>query len=616
MPDIHVLDAATIDQIAAGEVVERPSSVVKELVENSIDAGATIINVQIMDGGTSLIRVADNGEGIARDSVPVAFLRHSTSKIEDADDLTRISSLGFRGEALASIAAVSKVEMTTKRSEAEAAVLYRIEGGREKSITETGASDGTSICIRHLFYNVPVRRKFLKTPMSEAVHIYDTITHLALSHPSVAMTLVSNGQEKLRTTGNGNLTEMITRIYGAQIAREMLPVDTERDGVHVRGMIGSPAVSRGTRAFETFFINNRYIRSNILTKALEEAYRGYTMQHRFPICVLYIEIDPAEIDINIHPTKSEVRFQTPAAVSAVISDICSQTLKTRGLVPQVAPPTPEPVREISKPKPSGDSKLDYYMNQMRDRVMAYHEAQKAAEPATVEHEDNIAEQTRDITVPDLNEKQQTAGEQIALFSEEALKKEESHRYTIIGQLFGTYWLIESDQTLYIIDQHAAHEKVLFEQTMKRLKDREFTSQNVSPPIVLELTPGEELVLKENAEAFERIGYRIEPFGAGTYAVTSVPDNLFGVADQTLLKEMLTAMTEMSANQTPDMILERVASLSCKAAVKGNTTMDRSQMDDLIRRLFELDNPYHCPHGRPTMIAMTRYEIDKKFKRIV
>ena len=630
MTRIHLLDEATVDKIAAGEVVERPASVVKELVENSIDAGASVVRVEISDGGIAMIRVTDNGGGIDPESVPMAFLRHATSKIDCVDDLLSLHSLGFRGEALASIAAVAKVELVTKTADSAYAVRYCIEGGEEKRNEKTGAPEGTSITIRQLFYNVPVRRKFLKTPVSEALRVHEIMTDLALSHPAISFTFVTNGQVKLTTSGKGSTLEAVSRIYGHEFGREMLEVNASAGGMNLSGYIGSPALSRGNRGFETFFVNGRHVDLKTGSKAIEEAYRGYTMQHRFPVCVLYLQIPPGMVDMNIHPAKSRVRLVDREGVFNLICTACLGVLQNRGRVPQVRLSEPvtyqKKAEEIQKssalreqPAPAGerqpagdarDKRLQFFMDQMRDRVMNYHGIDQPAK--TGERERSAQEQSTEKT-----DEQVQAEEQISLFQNETQVDRTDRRYQLIGQLFDTYWLVESDETLYIVDQHAAHEKVLYEQTMQRLRNKEFTSQMVSPPIVLNVTPREESVLKERMEELERIGFCIEPFGDKTYAVTGVPDNLYNVAQERLLREILDEEAGFSGRVSqPDVVLERIASLSCKAAIKGNTRMDAEQMNELLRRLFALDNPYHCPHGRPTMIAMSHRELDKKFKRIV
>ncbi len=606
MSAIHLLDAATIDKIAAGEVVERPASVVKELVENAIDAGASVIQIEITDGGIQLIRVTDNGSGIDHDDIPTAFLRHATSKIENADDLMRLHSLGFRGEALASIAAVSKTEMISKTADCDYAVCYRIDGGVEVSCEKTGAPNGTSVTVRQLFYNVPVRRRFLKTPVSEAVRVHEIVMNQAMSHPEISFSFVTNGQVKIHTSGSGDVLETATRVYGIEFGREMLPVSAETEGLTISGYIGSPALSRGNRKFETFFVNGRSVSSETAQKALEEAYRGYTMQHRFPVCVLYLQIAPDAVDMNIHPTKSRVRLADRISVYQMVYSACLQTLKTGGRVPTLTVEEPAEQNEKRIEQKEND-KLDYFMNQMRERVMAYHHEEVPKAKAKPDTE----------VVKKIIKEQREADGQISLFQHNARVDQTNRRYHLIGQLFDTYWLVESDETLYIVDQHAAHEKVLYEQTMESLRNKEYTTQMVSPPIIMNVSEREEQVLKDRLSDLERIGYEIEPFGDHSWAVTGVPGNMFSIAQETLLRELIDDLSEdLPAKAAPDVILEYIASASCKAAIKGNTVMNADQMNGLLVKLFALDNPFHCPHGRPTMIAMTHRDLDKKFKRIV
>mgnify|MGYP005754777187 FL=1 len=682
MPHIQVLDQITIDKIAAGEVIERPASVVKELVENAIDAGADSITVEIRDGGISFIRVADNGCGIPRDEVRKAFLRHSTSKIRNVEDLTAITSLGFRGEALSSIAAVTKTELVTKTEDDEFGTRYVIEGGKELSLEDTGASDGTSFVVRQLFYNVPARRKFLKTPMTEAGHVQDLMTRLALSHPEVGFLFLNNGQEKLRTSGNKKLKDVIYNVYGRDVAANLLEIDYEKNGLGISGYLGKPVITRGNRNFENFFVNGRYIKSPMISKSLEDAYRDFSMQHKFPFAVLHFHVKGDEVDINVHPTKMELRFQRQQEVYNTVFEGVHRTLLEPELIQKAEIPepvslsgqtenrspfllkpkgvreTPEGVREISgavpaqsdrqeeteKQVPGADSAArdeEYFIRKMRERVMAYHQRSSSAEvPANGELFRSRKEQTERIRkqvhspdspenkeVPELNEKSESLRKpereteekpvQLDLFEENFLKRDVRAEYRLIGQVFETYWLVEYRDSLYIIDQHAAHERVLYEKTLKGMKNREFTSQYLSPPIILSLSMQEAEVLTEHMDRFARIGFEIEPFGGEEFAVRAVPDNLFGIAKKDLLIEMLDGLSDgLTTSMTPELIDEKVASMSCKAAVKGNNKLSAQEMDALIGELLTLDNPYHCPHGRPTIIAMTKRELEKKFKRIV
>ena len=665
MQHIQVLDQVTIDKIAAGEVIERPASIVKELVENAIDAGATHVTIEIEEGGISLIRITDDGSGIMKEDIRNAFLRHSTSKIRNVEDLLHITSLGFRGEALSSIAAVTKVEVITKTKEAILGTRYVIEGGQELSLDEAGSSDGTTFIIRQLFYNVPARRKFLKTAMTEAGHVQDLLIRLALSHPEVAFRFLNNNQEKLRTSGSGKLKDVIYNIYGRDVASNLLELDYRQGGIHITGYLGKPLITRGNRNFETFFVNGRYVKSTMISRAVEDAYKDFMMQHKFPFVVLHFQVDTETVDVNVHPTKMELRFQNQQEVYKTVFEAIHRQLLEPELIPQVEVPEPltSPVQEKKK-TPSPDLKLvrraipsdskeaavsiattpidsaaqtvpepvkeephneDYFIRKMRERVMSYHNRNSSAEVKDQkkifrpeEQKKRIQTSVREATTYKVNETSVVQKpEQLNLFEEKLLKREVRAEYRLIGQVFDTYWLVQFQDNLYIIDQHAAHERVLYERTLKEMKNREFTSQYLSPPIILTLSMQEAELLKTHKERFERIGFEIEPFGGEEYAIRAVPANLFSIAKKELFMEMLDNLADgLSTNMTPDIIDEKVASMSCKAAVKGNNRLSAQEVDALIGELLELENPYHCPHGRPTIIAMSKKELEKKFKRIV
>lgn len=665
MQHIQVLDQVTIDKIAAGEVIERPASIVKELVENAIDAGATHVTIEIEEGGISLIRITDDGSGIMKEDIRNAFLRHSTSKIRNVEDLLHITSLGFRGEALSSIAAVTKVEVITKTKEAILGTRYVIEGGQELSLDEAGSSDGTTFIIRQLFYNVPARRKFLKTAMTEAGHVQDLLIRLALSHPEVAFRFLNNNQEKLRTSGSGKLKDVIYNIYGRDVASNLLELDYRQGGIHITGYLGKPLITRGNRNFETFFVNGRYVKSTMISRAVEDAYKDFMMQHKFPFVVLHFQVDTETVDVNVHPTKMELRFQNQQEVYKTVFEAIHRQLLEPELIPQVEVPEPltSPVQEKKK-TPSPDLKLvrraipsdskeaavsiattpidsaaqtvpepvkeephneDYFIRKMRERVMSYHNRNSSAEVKDQkkifrpeEQKKRIQTSVREATTYKVNETPVVQKpEQLNLFEEKLLKREVRAEYRLIGQVFDTYWLVQFQDNLYIIDQHAAHERVLYERTLKEMKNREFTSQYLSPPIILTLSMQEAELLKTHKERFERIGFEIEPFGGEEYAIRAVPANLFSIAKKELFMEMLDNLADgLSTNMTPDIIDEKVASMSCKAAVKGNNQLSAQEVDALIGELLELENPYHCPHGRPTIIAMSKKELEKKFKRIV
>lgn len=641
MSKIQVLDQITIDKIAAGEVIERPASVIKELVENAIDAGATAITTEIKDGGISLIRITDNGCGISQEEVPLAFLRHSTSKIRTVEDLTTVASLGFRGEALSSIAAVSQVELITREKSAVLGTCYQIDGGVEKMLEETGAKEGTTFLVRNLFYNTPARRKFLKTAMTEASHVNELMMRMALSHPEISFQFINNGQTKLHTSGNGKLKDAIYQIFGREIAANLVPVEAVAAGVKVTGYLGKPVISRGNRNYEIYYINGRYVKSNIIAKAIEDGYKDFTMQHKYPFTVLHFEIDGERIDVNVHPTKMELRFSNQQQVYDFVYQAIKDAFHKKEFIPKVelpeskpelmkvekpivtpvvkvekpsvAPPA-KPVSKMIDPPVKTEKNLDYFMQKMKERVTSYHNQNSRAEVAGKSSIFKEKEQVNRIREAVNYGKKP---EQLSLFEEKLLTPEAVKQHRIIGQLFDTYWLIEFQEQLYIIDQHAAHERVLYEKTLAGMKTREFTSQYISPPIVLNLTMQEEQLLNEHMEVFSKIGFEIEAFGGTSYAVRAVPDNLFSIAKKELFIEMLDQLSEgISSSLAPDLIAEKIASMSCKAAVKGNARLSYPEIERLIRDLLKLDNPYHCPHGRPTIIAMTKRELEKKFKRII
>lgn len=628
---IAVLEKSTIDKIAAGEVVERPSSVVKELVENAIDAGASAITVEIKDGGKSYIRITDNGCGIPEDELSVAFMRHSTSKLRDASELADIHTLGFRGEALSSISAVSRVEMITKPADTLMGVRYVIEGSKEVSLDKIGAPDGTTIMVYQLFFNTPARKKFLKTDTTEASYISELMERLALSHPDISFCFISNKKEKIHTSGNGNLMDTIYQIYGRQIASNLLAVEKETDLLKVSGFIGNSNVARGNRSLENFYINGRYIKSPLLSKSVEEGYVGYLMQHQYPFCVLMITTKEASVDVNVHPTKQEVRFDDEMAIADIFKSLIFERLYQREDIAEVTldenvqaaslrkttendatdPGSesitcePESKKEETiievAPEPFEKSRLE----KMRQKITAQIHADT---PYERKYQEYYQEKEKE---QDQSREEKVTYEQTSFLSEQARAK---HR--IIGQVFDTYWLIEHDNKLYIIDQHAAHEKVLFERMMKQLQNKEMTTQYVSPPIIVSLTRAEQDILKRYEEVFSELGYVISSFGGNEFAIEGVPGNLFSFDVKEFFMELLASCGELKGNDGHDMIVEKVASMSCKAAVKGNNRLSYPEIEELLDELLSLENPYHCPHGRPTIIAMTKYELEKKFKRIV
>lgn len=618
MPNIAILNQETIDKIAAGEVVERPCSVVKELVENAIDAGSTAITVEIKEGGISFIRITDNGCGIERDQVAVAFYRHSTSKIRSAEDLLTVKSLGFRGEALSSISAVARVELITKTYDELTGTRYVIEGSKELSNEEIGAPDGTTFIVKDLFYNVPARRKFLKTAQTEGSYISDMVEKLALSHPDISFKFINNNQTKLHTSGNGNRKDIIYHIFGREISSSLLEVKHECEYFKVEGFIGKPVITRGNRNYENYFINGRYVKSNILSRAIEEAYKSFLMQHQYPFTVLYFTF-LSELDVNVHPTKMELRFDNNNEIYVELCDTIYAILSHKEMIPEVpVDSTPAPkkiVHEYKEPIPEPFEKRrinevraaesrSVYGQSVTSTVKNY----SATEPAAKAPETSTAYEPAHVVTGT----QQTLGDYDKVFLTESAKKQ----FSIIGQLFKTYWLIEFEDKLYIIDQHAAHEKVLYEKTMARLANKDFTSQRISPPIVMTLDARESEMLEKYRPQIEQFGYEVEHFGGKEYMISAIPDNLFNIDMKDLFIEMLDDFSNSTGRQTPDIITEKVASMSCKAAVKGNDKLTLPEINKLIDELLSLDNPYNCPHGRPTIISMSKYEIEKKFKRIV
>ena len=595
---IHVLSQNTINQIAAGEVVDRPSSVVKELVENAIDAGSSAITVEIKDGGISFIRITDNGCGIAPEDVKLAFLRHSTSKIKDAADLVSISSLGFRGEALSSISAVSQVELITKTKDTLSGIHYEISGGEEKKIEEVGAPEGTTFIVRNLFYNTPARRKFLKTAATEGGYISSLMEQLAMSHPDISFRFIQNGQQKLYTSGNNNLKDVIYTIYGREIAQNLLEIEDNNEFFQIKGYIAKPVVSRSNRNFENYYINGRYIKSSIIMKAIESAYEPYMMQHKYPFTAFHITIDSNQLDVNVHPSKMELRFSDGQSIYDAVYSVISGALTNKELVPKVEMET---VKTIPK-----------HLEEPRTNIEAEHKP--VVEPKVIPIPVRAPEPF------EINRAQKTPEpkyEQLKLFEEPTLLKKENQKdIRIIGQVFDTYWIVQFENNMYIVDQHAAHEKVLYEEFSLRYSNRQITTQLISPPEIIELTSREETILVENMDYFNGYGFEIEEFGDGAYAIRGIPTDFRSTNPKDLLMEILDSMTDDSFKKTPESIKDRIATMSCKAAVKGNNRLNYREASELINKLMDLENPYNCPHGRPTMIIMNKYELEKKFKRII
>ena len=685
MSKIHVLNQDTINKIAAGEVIERPMAVVKELTENAIDAGAGAITVEVKDGGKALIRMTDNGVGMNEEDVRLAFTPHATSKIDDAEDLLRVSTLGFRGEALASISSVSQLEMVTKTRNELMGCRYEADGGKERTLEAVGCPDGTTILVRNLFFNTPARLKFLKSSPTEAGYINTLIERLALSHPDISFRFINQNQTKLHTSGNGNLKDVIYHIYGKDITSNLLEVDASEVSCQVKGFIGKPIISRGNRNYMNYFINGRYIKSSTIHKAIEDAYQPYTMQHRYPFTVLHFTVAPELVDINVHPQKMEIRFSDAQGIYQSVYHAISEALKHREFIPEVslASPASQPVpkkgQATAKPVREPEmfekkrmqsvqileeiKKQDEILKQQGImRESAVYGKQDRADASKIMDDVSDMESTKAAgnavpnirqteeavsTAPNIGQTEEAVSTapnigqveivenivqntehtkevkynvhnpvQESFFDKGILSEQAQKEVKIIGQVFDTYWILQYDNAMYMVDQHAAHEKVLYERFMKQFSEKKPMVQLLQPPVVLTLTMQEEQAVKEHMSVFEKLGYQIEPFGGREYVVNGVPAHLPQIGNEELLKEVIDAMVDEHSRPTPDILKDKIASMSCKAAVKGNNRLPREQMEELLRELMTLENPYHCPHGRPTMIKMTKTELDKKFKRIV
>ena len=680
MAEIHILDNSTIDKIAAGEVVERPASVVKELVENAMDAGARAITVEIKEGGIEFIRVTDDGSGIEKAQVKNAFLRHATSKINTVSDLMSLQSMGFRGEALSSIAAVAKVELVTKTKEALTGIRCCLEGAKETEFEEVGAPDGTTLIVRNLFFNTPARRKFLKTAMTEGSYITDLLEHMALSRPEISFKYVINGQTKFFTNGDGDLKAIIYRIFGRDIANEMIPFQVVDEDIVLEGFLGKPVLNRANRNFENYFVNRRYIKSKVISKAIEEGYASYMMQHRYPFCVLHITIPPESVDVNVHPTKMEVRFANQNTIFKLIAENISDFLAQQEMIPQATlGPEKRPekkekgVPKTEAPEPfekerkllreesgynSGRNGSSDYDNSVKssfapkdgsannsfskdsffvdnritqtvkssyssagtlpppNRTGLYRETARGPAGNKIIGREPAPEPVSGSVIKAKDQIIVEKPEQLNFFDEKLLTREARQEYRLIGQVFDTYWIIEYRDKMLMIDQHAAHEKVKYEQILKKVEANEIYTQTLTPPVVISVTPKEADLIQGYSKYFEELGFVIEDFGMNAYAIRGIPLDLFSYPVKELFEEILTQMAETPVKGVPAIIREKIASMACKAAVKGNHALSREEADTLIEQLLSLDNPYNCPHGRPTIIAMSKYEIEKKFKRIV
>ncbi len=590
--EIQVLSKNTIDQIAAGEVIERPASVVKELTENAIDAGASAISVEIKKGGISEIRITDNGCGIPVKQIHTAFLRHATSKLREAKELDSIHSLGFRGEALSSIAAVSMVTMITKASEEDFGSQFMIEGGEEGELQEIGAPDGTTFIVRNLFYNTPARKKFLKSQQTESGYVQSMMEHLALSHPEISFRFSTDGRERLQTSGNGKTEDVVYQIFGREIVKNLLPIEQKTEYYSLKGFLGNYTVNRGNRDFENFFVNGRLVEDKILRKAVEEGYRGFLMQHQFPFAVLFFQFPDGTIDVNVHPAKKEIRMDHGPEVLSLLSAAVHERLTRRDDIIEVTL-TKEKKEDHVTPKVSALPFEEKHLKQV-NRAVEEHAASVLKDTA-------ISRYTEEVTKP----------VQMSFLSEKSRPF-----YRIIGQVFDTYWMFEYDGKLYILDQHAAHEKVNYERLMASLKNKTMTSQMVSPALIITLSIQEAAALEEHRADIEALGFAFESFGGHEYRITATPGNLYSIDTKHLFMDLAAQAVSWKADEESALIRERVATIACKASIKGNQRISQMELEKLLDELLMLDEPFHCPHGRPTMVSLTRDELDKMFKRIV
>lgn len=645
MAKIQLLDQKTIDNIAAGEVIERPASVVKELVENAVDAKANAVTVEIKDGGMTLIRVTDNGIGIPKDQVKTAFLRHATSKIRSVEDLLSVSSLGFRGEALSSISAVAQVELVTKTAESFSGVSYKIYGGEEEAFDDIGAPDGTTFLVKNLFYNTPARRKFLKSATTEAGYVEQMMVHIALSHPEISFKFIHNNKNKIYTSGNGKVKDIIYHIYGRDVAGALIPLEAQNEDVKVTGFVAKPYVSRGNRNYESYFINGRYIKSSIIYKAIEEGYRTFTMKHRYPFVCLDFKIDQELLDVNVHPTKMEIRFRNGREIYELVVDVVRAALLQKDLVQDVLRETPKKkelpkTKEVKKPEPFEVNRRKeevQKVDQQGQGVQQQVEKQRQAVQQQIEKPSHPVKKTLTASESSKNTKKPTyaglnyntqkkefpqyktdelSSNQMTLREDPVFSVQARPDRKILGQLFKTYWLIEYEDQLFIMDQHAAHEKVNYERLMKNFKEKEIYSQRLEPPMVVTVSMTEAEALTRYKDAFAGLGFTIESFGGNEYCIREVPANLYGIGERDLFMELLDAVSQENGTLDTEVIASKIATMACKMSIKGNQRVSLMEVEHLLDELMKLENPYQCPHGRPTIIKMSKYEIDKKFKRIV
>ena len=578
---IKQLDKQLINKIAAGEVVERPLSVVKELTENSIDAGATALTVEIKEGGLELIRITDNGSGIPADQVDLAFAQHATSKISDISDLDDIATLGFRGEALASISSVSHMEMITKTTGALTGCRIELHGGTVVARQELGCAEGTTINVSNLFFNTPARLKFLKKPSAEASYVTDLMQRLAMGYPNLAFRYISNGQSMIVTNGKGDLKTVIYNIYGMEAAKGLIPVEGDD---FVSGYIGKPQVARGSRSAENFFINGRYIKSQLLQNAVEDAYKSRLMVGKFPLFVLHLQVPAGQVDVNVHPAKMEVRFADEQDVYARVREAVEKALSASELIPEVKPKqiVRKPAPPIETPTLFDTSKEDI---REFENVFRPEPKPKIESSLSFAETETIEDIPKPLPLP-------------------------RNDFTIIAQVFNTYWIAVRESDLFLIDQHAAHERVIYEELCEKLENEAPVAQTLLEPQLLQLSPKEVEIAKEHQNMFYGFGFEFEVFEVGL-KLTALPSIIDNSASFT---EILAKLEQRGESTPAAMVKEKLIMSACKAAVKGKESMSNLEARELVKRMLLLEDPYHCPHGRPTMVKLSKQEIERMFKR--
>lgn len=655
MKRINLLDENTSNKIAAGEVVERPSSVVKELIENSIDANAKNITIEIQEGGSSLIKIVDDGDGIHPDDIKKAFLPHATSKIKNSSDIFSINTLGFRGEALPSVASVSKVNLKSKIQEEAFGREITIEGGEILSFNECGINKGTTIEVRDLFFNVPARKKFLKTSSREASLISDIVCRIALSNPNISFKLFNNGKKILNTYGNSNLLDVIRTVYGKTIGENIIYFEHSEDTLTIYGYIGKESIARGSRNNQSIFVNGRYIKHKTLTVAVENAFKSFSTVNKFPFFILFIEVYPEEVDVNIHPSKAEIKFKDDRLIFKKVFDTVHEALRNevfkefemktskddtfkkdefKEIAFDIKPNEEEKVNfqsfenkeitEVELPVDLNYEKLSYNYEKINETEIykeptnssnLYGESFKETNIGSSNLNEVETLESKNSLNKSLETNEKISGESLSNTKlEERVPKFPPLR--IIGQFNRTYILGEYDEVLYMIDQHAAHEKILFEKYFKSIEEGSIVVQPLLVPSVIDLTLEDLSYYEENKEIFKNAGFSLEEFGGNSLALKEVPYFLGKLDAKGLFLNILDNIKELGSGKTTEVKYNKIATMACKAAVKGHDVLSEQEMIKLVEDLRYIDDPFHCPHGRPTIIKFTNYDLEKKFRRIV